>query len=58
MVKIKGVPRTVSISKEHAAFIDGESRQFKLSKFVRIALDSYIDYVRRLRKEDGEKRIE
>ena len=54
--KIKGISRTISLSKEQAEFIDGESRQFNLSKFVRVSLDAYIDYVRRLRK-DGEKNV-
>ena len=43
---------TISLSKEHADFVDGERRMFKLSKFVGVSLDAYIDYVRRLRKDD------
>jgi hypothetical protein len=49
---------SVTLSEEHSKFVDNERRSFKLSKFVKISLDGYIDYVRRLRKEDGEKRIE
>lgn len=44
---------SVSLNEEHAAFINNESRQFNLSKFVRVSLDAYIDYVRRLR-DNGE----
>lgn len=55
--KIEGVPRTISLSREHSDFVDGESRQFNLSKFVRVSLDAYIDYVRRLRKQDDETNV-
>ncbi len=45
-------PYTISLSEGHADFVDGERRTFNLSKFVRVSLDTYIDYVRRLRKDD------
>ena len=43
---------TISLEDKHGQFIDKESRQFNLSKFVRTSLDAYMDYVRRLRKND------
>ena len=48
---------TISLSEEHANFVDGERRTFNLSKFIRHSLDAYIDYVRRLRKEDDETNV-
>jgi len=48
---------TISLSEEHADFVDGERRTFNLSKFVRVSLDAYIDYVRRLRNENGKTNV-
>jgi len=42
------VSTTVSLSEEHANFISSQTRQFNLSKFVRVKLDEYIIMKRRL----------
>lgn len=47
---------SITVRKEYADFIDNESRQFKLSNFIDVSLNAYIDYVRRLRK-DGETNV-
>lgn len=56
LIPYKSLTRTITVHDYHADFIDRQSRQFNLSKFVRISLDAYIDYVRRLR-DNGEKNV-
>ncbi len=43
---------SVSMNDEQSKFIDSQSRQFSLSKFLRVSLHAYICYVRRL-NDDG-----
>ena len=48
---------TITLGKEYSDFVSRQSRQFNLSKFVRVSLDAYIEYVRGLKVEDGKKNV-